>query len=310
MGHMSYLVALSLLAGTALVGYAVSRWLPRHALRPSTSEGNPGVSVEGDVTFGDGGRTRTERFNMVHLLAGMLEELGYSVESHSTWLEHRASGLVFQPRLVEAQPLEGRGIRTVTTIEISHPDLALEGVFEYQHATGDNVNDSIKKGLEQWVRLDLPVLLDASRQRAETCVALEKSFPAEDGAPDRIRRVLLGPVEDFAATLWPVTDADIGSADHPPSCSCCLFTHTMDAFESLVESDKFYAIRLYAGRDPAGAPLVDSRVNGHHWEEGAEALREYVKTWPQRGVEFRKQYVVVQTLKHRVPVGRRDAEAE
>lgn len=37
-------------------------------------------------------------------------------------------------------------------------------------------------------------------------------------------------------------------------------------------------------------------VNGHDFEPGAAALREYVKTWPGAGFEFRKQYVVLHCL--------------
>jgi hypothetical protein len=42
-------------------------------------------------------------------------------------------------------------------------------------------------------------------------------------------------------------------------------------------------------------------VNGEDWEKGAQALREYAKTWPPAGYEFRKQYVVLQTLANDAP---------
>ena len=37
--------------------------------------------------------------------------------------------------------------------------------------------------------------------------------------------------------------------------------------------------------------------NGEDYEEGAAVLREYVQKWPQRGLEARKQYVVLHTVK-------------
>jgi hypothetical protein len=40
---------------------------------------------------------------------------------------------------------------------------------------------------------------------------------------------------------------------------------------------------------------ADCRVNGEDWSAGAEALRAYVTRWPDRGFEFRKQYVVIQS---------------
>jgi len=36
-------------------------------------------------------------------------------------------------------------------------------------------------------------------------------------------------------------------------------------------------------------------VNGIEWPEGAAALLQYAKDWPDRGTEYRKQYFVIQT---------------
>jgi hypothetical protein len=68
------------------------------------------------------------------------------------------------------------------------------------------------------------------------------------------------------------------------------------AFKDLFEGDGFYGVRLYAARDEAGVPLADCRVNGEDYESGASALREYAKTWPPAGFEFRKQYVVLHSV--------------
>ena len=45
-----------------------------------------------------------------------------------------------------------------------------------------------------------------------------------------------------------------------------------------------------------GVPAADCRVNGEDWEKGMQALREYARTWPAAGYEFRKQYVVLQSI--------------
>ncbi len=55
--------------------------------------------------------------------------------------------------------------------------------------------------------------------------------------------------------------------------------------------------RLFAAREQDGTPLADCRVNGEDWAHGAQALRKYAITWPAAGYEFRKQYVVLQSIK-------------
>jgi hypothetical protein len=49
-------------------------------------------------------------------------------------------------------------------------------------------------------------------------------------------------------------------------------------------------------RDADGVPAADCRVNGRDFEPGAVALRAYAATWPAAGYEFRKQYVVLQSI--------------
>lgn len=49
-------------------------------------------------------------------------------------------------------------------------------------------------------------------------------------------------------------------------------------------------------RDADGTPQADCRVNGENWEPGAQALREYARTWPEAGFEFRNQSVIWQTV--------------
>jgi hypothetical protein len=41
---------------------------------------------------------------------------------------------------------------------------------------------------------------------------------------------------------------------------------------------------------------ADCRVNGEDYGPGREALLRHIATWPDRGVEFRKQFVIMQTV--------------
>jgi hypothetical protein len=53
-------------------------------------------------------------------------------------------------------------------------------------------------------------------------------------------------------------------------------------------------VRLFAMRGADGAAEADCRLNGEDWEAGKAALIKYVESWPDLGVEFRKQYVIIQ----------------
>ena len=64
----------------------------------------------------------------------------------------------------------------------------------------------------------------------------------------------------------------------------------------MFETDAFYAIRLFAAREADGTVQADCRINGEDFEVGRKALRQYVLTWPPRGFEYRKQYVIMQSM--------------
>lgn len=259
---------------------------------PPLHPGNPGIGVEAKVAFSSGERTWNESFHVVRIAADVLRRHGHKITDRKTWLEHD-QGFLLQPQLVGLQPLEDGGVQTVTTMQIDHPALAAEGVFEYQHATGDDVNGAIAGGIDQWVRTDWPVLLDALQARPATCTAMEMKFPATAGRPARTRRALLGPIAHFMQHP-PEGEGDRAGEDHP-FCPCCLVTKSFEAFRELIEGEGFYCLRLFAARDAEGNPQADCRVNGEDWERGAQALREYAATWSPAGYEFRKQYVVLQT---------------
>src|SRR5215472_15613424 len=57
---------------------------------------------------------------------------------------------------------------------------------EYQHSTGDSVEDSIRGGFDQWAQTDLVTLLDALLPRPKTCTTLEMTFPGKDSRPAKL----------------------------------------------------------------------------------------------------------------------------
>jgi len=272
----------------------------RKKTAPSLCKSNPGICVEGKVAFTRGDRSWTEEFNTVALAASALQERGFAVRPEKTWLVHENSGFLLSPQLVELQPLEDGGVRTVTTIQSNHPGVAPDGLFEYQHSTGDSAADSIRKGFDQWAQVDFPPLVDALRPKPHVCTMLEMAFPAKDGAPSRVRRAMLGPIMHYAASPSAIDEgstlAQADAGDAHPFCPCCLLTRSFDTFRELIEGDGFYGLRLYAMRDEGGTPQADCRVNGDDWEKGTQALRDYVSTWPEAGFEFRKQYVVLHSV--------------
>ena len=77
-------------------------------------------------------------------------------------------------------------------------------------------------------------------------------------------------------------------------------TKTFEAFRTFLEGDGFYGLRLFAARDAEGTPQADCRVNGEDWEKGAQRVGEYARSWPAAGYEFRKQYVVLQSVRRQV----------
>jgi hypothetical protein len=179
-------------------------------------------------------------------------------------------------------------------MEVSCPGVIPPGVFEFQHSYGQDPETSIVSGFQDWMSLDLPVFLDALSPAPNHCSAINLDFPAEGGTPPRSRRGMLGPVGHYAEK--PATETE----EHP-FCRCCLLTKSLEAFKDKVSSEGFFAIRLYAARDPEDGASADCRVNGLDYEPGKAALIKYAATWPARGIEFRKQYVIIQS---RPPPGR------
>lgn len=239
--------------------------------------------------FSDGVKQWTERADLIELFAHVLKsrELEFVVDGEC--FQDVATGLIFQPQFLEMQPVHQKGSRTVTIIQVSHPTLFPKGIFEFQHWTGSDLAESIAKGFELWAQSDLDVLRDATAEKPRTCMVLQMDFKPADDLPAHGRRVVLGPVSYLRKS-----DVEAEDPEHPPFCACCMLTKNFETFKPFIESRDFLGIRLFAMRNEDGTASADCRINGQEFEEGKAALRNYASTWPDTGVQFRKQHVIMQ----------------
>ena len=110
---------------------------PRHGLfrRPSprVSPGNPGDISTFAINFEKGEESWDEQIDLTELLLAALQERDIPATRDEAWLR-TGDGFWLLPQLVSAQLSEDGNMRTSTTIQAWHPELAPEGVFEYQHS--------------------------------------------------------------------------------------------------------------------------------------------------------------------------------
>jgi len=214
-----------------------------------------------------------------------------------TWQDNYLAlegGLLLAVERVETVTLAEDKFRTCTRIYASHASYFPQGLSEYQHAMGATESEAILEGLRTWARMDLLVLQDATREQPLNCTVIEMNTSAETAESGSFRQVILGPVAHLASLPPPK------KKEEHPFCPCCLFTESMPAFHDLLQTSDFLGIRLFASRDNEGKLAADCRVNGEDFVPAVEHLKQYAEKWPQRGLEFRKQYVVVRTSKHSV----------
>jgi len=253
--------------------------------KPVKPQGHEGVGSEGRIAFSNAERVWEERFDLIEILENALQEKQIPGNRREGWLVVN-NGLYLRPEIVRFAPLEPSGVRTVTTISVAHEKYFPGGLFEYQHATGDDMNASLIAGFNNWIEFDLPAFLDAISNSLETCTAMDMEFPEP---ARRIRRCLLGPV-------YYLVSRNIEIEEEHPFCPCCLITNSFEAFRRHFDGEGFYGIRLLVARNEEGEVSADCRVNGIDWEIGKEHLIKYGETWADRGLEMRKQYVAIYTL--------------
>ena len=266
-------------------------WFRRTTEPPPTAPSNPGSGHTLVAAFANGERTWDDSADVLASLAEVLRRGRYRFSVKERWIT-LTNGLVLLPQVASFEPRDDGGVSTTSTIQVSHPDLVPDGVFEYQHSQGSDLGSSFAKGFRGFADCDLPVFLDALKEKPETTTVLAKSVPSPN-APGALlhRRMVLGPVVYSAQIAAPD-----GFDEEHPFCPCCLLTNTFSAFNEQLASPAFHAIRLFAMRDATGEALADCRIDGDDWAPGKEALLRYVATWPHRGIEYRKQYVSFQTL--------------
>jgi hypothetical protein len=244
-------------------------------------------ATRGRVAFNNGERTWEETFDCVTSLLETLRRQGRDVRIEDRRVLDEGTGLWLRPILLEFQPIHNKGVRTCTKIDVTHPTAIPKVIFEFQHSTGGTMTEAIEAGFELWSKTDMVALADATRDQASDCMVMAFEFPAHKSRPTIKRRVILGPVAHFH-------ERPPEQEEEHPFCPCCLFTRSMTTFQELLESEGVFAVRLYAMRGPDGTADADCRVNGDDFQSGKDALKQYVATWPQSGVEFRKQYVIIQ----------------
>ena len=271
-------------------GRAMAGSPPQSPSRPGENPANPGLAPRGRVKLADGRRQWAEEFDCVQLLAGLLADNGHQPRVEGDVIIEGSTQLSLRPLMAAVEAIPGKGIQTVTTIEVKHPAVIPSAVFEFQHSTGEDVRGSIGAGFDQWCKTDLVTLADVIRPEPKQCTLMTMELPAKGDRPAMKRRIVLGPVAHLQQ--HPPDPAD-GPEEHP-FCPCCLLTQSMKAFMPLIESPGLFALRLFAMRDADDKPGADCRVNGEDFDDGKAHLERYATTWPGRGFEFRRQYVVIQ----------------
>ncbi|MFZ6686772.1 DUF6348 family protein [Undibacterium sp. SXout11W] len=200
-------------------------------------------------------------------------------------------GLIFAVQQIESVALGEDRVRTCTKIHAWHPTYFPQGIFEFQHALAATEEAAFVDGFKQWINMDLQVLLDATLDVPVNCTVIEMNTAADEtNATAHFRQVILGPVAHLASLAAPK------KKEEHPFCPCCLFTESIAAFHDVLQSDRFVGVRLFASRDNQGILAADCRVNGEDFQAAVAPLVQYAEAWPQRGLEFRKQYIIIRSV--------------
>ena len=227
-----------------------------------------------------------ESFDLPEMLQAVLAQQGFGTESANGWLHHAPSGYALLVQVLYVDLKSEDDVHCATTIQIHHPTLLPEGIFEYQYAVGKTPAEALNEGFRLWLASDWLVLLDAVAEEQGEYMRLEMTF--DHTQPPLKRRISLGNVVYYYEYEPEVSDE--------ANLCHCLFTHCLETFKSLLQDKRNYAIRLFASRDGMGQTNADCRVNGEAWAEGVEGIKAYAATWADAGFEFRKQYVVVRNI--------------
>lgn len=238
--------------------------------------------------------TATETAAALSALADLLRENGHVVTPGDAALE--VDGFVLRPWLDGIENGNDR-CRSYTRIAASHPRLGAEPIVEYQFGYGVDTAQALRRGFENWYQLDFVVLLDALRETPLHCKILswsadEAKDPAT-GAPlsPGNYRVLLGPIQHFLGD-----PSRLAEGEDPGFCPCCLFTQSLAAFRPLLMQGRLIPTRLFVSRQDDGEIHADCRINGADYAPVRDELARWAGEWTDRGLEWRKQYVIAQPV--------------
>src|SRR5262245_47509772 len=144
--------------------------------KPVMPEGHEGLGTEIRIAFSNAERSWEERADLIEILEIVLQKHQLIGKRDDGWLVVN-NDLYLRPELVGFEPLEPSGVRIVTSISIAHEKYIPGGLFEYQHASGDDLNSALAEGFSSWIEIDFPVLLDAVSNNLETCTAIDMKSP-------------------------------------------------------------------------------------------------------------------------------------
>ena len=226
--------------------------------------------------------------------ARLLELLAISLKNRKLGFQTLAdklvlsNGIELRPYFFEHHQISEQQVRSATGIHARHPSAFPAGLYEYQHATQQNYEASVSAGFTMWTKMDLLALDDALRTKPKDCTVMESILPpyAANFEP-RIRHIVLGPVGHLFAERGNTVQ------EEHPFCPCCFMTQCYQVFEKLIQSEQFGGIYFFVSRDTQGQVNADCRVNGEDFPAAIPLLLAYANTWPARGLELRKQYVVL-----------------
>ena len=243
---------------------------------------------------------QSQTLTLQQLLAHTLAELEISTQEQGDRLV-LDDGLQLEPHMVNMAAQSNGSWRTSTVVEVYHPQIK-DLIFEYQHSAGSSQVASLHEGFNNWARMDLVTLRDAIQPELD-CASLGLGYTDESTGESYKRQVVLGPTGHYrdqpaeesahSAQEHANDSADSEDGEQHDFCPCCLFTNSMEAFTDLLKGREFLGVRLYAARDAQGEISADCRVNGEDYPAALPYLHTYVQSWPQAGLEFRKQYVVI-----------------
>ena len=217
-----------------------------------------------------------ETFNVVNSAAAVLTNHGHQILNAEPGWSITTAGSSCSLHSFQCGDLKEAVAAPTTTMQVHHPVFlpAARGK-KFQHSTGDNMEEAIRKGFDQWLQTDFVTLLDMLRRTPRTCTSLKLDFAKKDGQPAYSRRGVLGPEAHFVQNPQVHAARGQGGRDGEKEshlfCPCCLLTNSFNVFKEKLQGDEVFALRLFAARNETGSPM--SRLQSEMAKISSEAPR-------------------------------------